>query len=53
MEKVKTTVKLSPELHGRIAAIAEREHRSAHAQMLLYLERGVEQDGQTDNREEQ
>lgn len=44
MEKVKTTVKLSPELHESIAAIAEREHRSAHAQMLIYLERGIEQD---------
>lgn len=38
------TLRLSDELHERLKAAAERDHRSLHAQMLVYAERGLEQD---------
>ena len=41
MNDRKLTLKVSDELAERIQAIAKREHRSAHAQMLVFLERAV------------
>lgn len=37
-EKERMTIYPSPELKARVEAIAEREHRSANAQVLLWLE---------------
>ena len=33
-----------PELHARLTAVARRNHRSLHSQVLTYIERGLEQD---------
>lgn len=40
----KTTVLLPPELAERLRKVAQREHRSSHAQILVYIERGLKQD---------
>ena len=40
----KTTLQIPPELDGRIQAIADRERRSKHQQMLVLLEGAVEYD---------
>ena len=38
------TVRLPDELHERLTAQAEHVRRSAHAQVLVYIERGLDQD---------
>ena len=38
------TLRLPDELHEQVKALAERDYRSLHAQMLVYAERGVKQD---------
>jgi len=43
-DKIKTTVRLDPDLHERLGQAAERDHRSMHAQMIAYIERGLTQD---------
>lgn len=37
-------VRLTVELHARLAQAAERDHRSKQAQMAYYIERGIVQD---------
>jgi len=44
MSEKKTTVVLPEDLHDRLNRAAKRERRSAHAQMLVYIERGLDQD---------
>ena len=39
-----TTLRLAPDLHARLTAVARRNHRSLHSQVLTYIERGLEQD---------
>jgi hypothetical protein len=36
-------LRLPPELHARLAALAEREHRSASAQVIHILDRWLAQ----------
>ena len=38
------TLRLPDELHEQLKAAAEHDHRSLAAQMLVYAERGLEQD---------
>ena len=38
------TLRLPDELHERLKAAAEHDHRSLHAQVLVYAERGLDQD---------
>jgi predicted transcriptional regulator len=42
--EAKTTLRLAPELNGRLRAVADREHRSVHAQVLVYIGRGLAAD---------
>ena len=37
-------VKLPADLHERLRQAAERDHRSMHAEIVSYVERGVKQD---------
>jgi hypothetical protein len=41
MAEIKQTVRLSPELHERLGQAAQRDRRSMHAQMIIYIERGL------------
>jgi predicted transcriptional regulator len=43
-EEIKMTIRLTPDLHGRLDRAAGRQHRSKHAQMLIYIERGLQAD---------
>ena len=43
------TLRLPDELHEQVKVLAERDHRSLHAQMLVYAERGVKQDKEGDD----
>jgi predicted HicB family RNase H-like nuclease len=52
MAEVKLTVRPSPEMHERLKAAAEREHRSLHGQILAYLERGLAADEARNGSEE-
>ncbi len=38
------TIRLPDELHARLSRAAERSHRSKHAQMLVYIERCLNED---------
>jgi predicted transcriptional regulator len=49
-DKIKTTVRLDPELHARLERAAGRDHRSMHSQMVAYIERGLAQDDRRDKR---
>jgi predicted transcriptional regulator len=49
-DKIKTTVRLDPDLHARLDAAAQRDRRSQHAQILSYIERGLAQDERTAKR---
>jgi hypothetical protein len=40
----RTTLRLPPALRDRLFDAAERDHRSMHQQILLYIERGLDQD---------
>jgi predicted transcriptional regulator len=42
-DEIKMSIRLPPELHARLAAAAEHDHRSKHGQMLHYVERGLDQ----------
>jgi predicted transcriptional regulator len=42
--EVKTTLRLSRELNERLKRIAEINRRSVHAQILIYVEDGLEVD---------
>lgn len=37
-------LRLRPEWKDRIKAVADREHRSVHAQLVTWIERGLNQD---------
>lgn len=50
-DEVNMTIRLKPDLHDRLTRAAERDHRSKHAQMLVYIERGLDQDEQEAGRE--
>jgi predicted DNA-binding protein len=39
-----TKIRLPAGLHERLKQAAGRDHRSMHAQMLAYIERGLDQD---------
>ncbi len=41
-KSVRTTIGLSGDLHDRLKAAAAYSHRSVHAQMLIYIERGLD-----------
>jgi hypothetical protein len=43
-DNIKTTVRLDPDLHEMLGRAAERDHRSMHAQMIAYIERGLAAD---------
>jgi predicted transcriptional regulator len=43
-DEIKMTIRLVPDLHARLSAAAERDRRSKHAQMLVYIQRGLDQD---------
>jgi hypothetical protein len=45
-----TTLRLEPDLHARLTAAARRNHRSLHSQVLAYIERGLEQDQEGNER---
>jgi predicted transcriptional regulator len=49
-DKIKTTVRLDPGLHARLEQAAERDHRSMHAQMVAYIERGLAADDRRERR---
>ena len=38
------TLRLPDELHERLKAAAEHDHRSLHAQVLVYAERGLDEE---------
>ncbi len=38
----KMTLRFTPELHARIRAIADKEHRSLHGQVVRFLEEGAD-----------
>ena len=42
--EIKMTIRLTLDLHQRLGQAAERDHRSKHAQMISYIERGLDQD---------
>jgi predicted transcriptional regulator len=44
MDETKTTIRLPHDLDRRLKEAAERNRRSVHAQMLVYIERGLDQD---------
>jgi predicted transcriptional regulator len=41
---MKTTIRLPDDVAERLKEAAERDRRSVHAQMLVYIERGLEQE---------
>jgi predicted transcriptional regulator len=43
-DEINMTIRLTPELHARLGRAAMRERRSKHAQMLVLIERGLDQD---------
>ncbi len=43
-DEIKMTIRLTPDLHERLTQAAGQDHRSKHAQMLIYIERGLDQD---------
>lgn len=43
-ERKQLTVRLDAEVHARLGRVAEQEHRSKHAQILHYIERGLATD---------
>lgn len=49
-DDIKTSVRLDPDLHEKLSRAADRAHRSMHAQMVLYIERGIAQDERTARR---
>lgn len=46
-ETINTSLRLPRDLRHQLLVIAEREHRSLHNLMLLYLRQGVERDRET------
>jgi hypothetical protein len=42
--ETRQTIRLPGKLLARLRAAAERDHRSVHSQMLVYIERGVAAD---------
>lgn len=42
-EVLKFALRLPLELHGKLKAMAEREHRSLHGQIIYLLERAVKE----------
>ncbi len=50
-DEIKMTIRLTPGLHERLGQAAERDHRSKHAQMVVYIERGLDQDDRDQARE--
>lgn len=38
-------LRLSPEMHARLKELAEREHRSLHAQIIYMLEKALDREG--------
>jgi predicted transcriptional regulator len=49
-DDIKTSVRLEPGLHKKLSEAADRDHRSMHAQMVFYIERGLAQDERTAKR---
>lgn len=48
-DETRTSIRLPDELLARLRAQAGRDHRSVHAQMLAYIERGLDQDEDQDH----
>jgi predicted transcriptional regulator len=44
---MKTTIRLPDDVAERLKKAAERDRRSVHAQMLIYIERGLAADANT------
>jgi hypothetical protein len=42
--ETRQTIRLPSKLLARLRAAADRDHRSVHAQMIVYIERGVAAD---------
>jgi predicted transcriptional regulator len=42
--ETRMTVRLPDDIHARLRAQAEHDRRSLHAQLLVYVERGLDQD---------
>jgi len=43
----KITIRLEPKLHARLRAMSQRERRSLHAQVVRYVEQGLEREEAT------
>ncbi len=41
-KETKMTLRFTPELHARLRAIADKEHRSLHGQVVRFLEEGAD-----------
>ena len=44
MSEIKMSIRLPDELHARLSRAAERDHRSMHAQMIVFIERCLDQE---------
>ncbi len=53
MADTKMTLRPSPDLKARLHEAAQRDHRSDHAQVLVYIERGLEADAAKSSTEEE
>jgi len=40
-KELKMTLRFTPQLHARVKAIADKEHRSLHGQVIRFLEEGA------------
>jgi predicted transcriptional regulator len=49
-DEIRMTIRLSPQLHERLGRAADRDRRSKHAQMILYVERGLTADERRERR---
>ena len=49
-DETRMSIRLPDELLARLRRAAERDHRSVHAQMITYIERGLGQDESEDER---
>jgi hypothetical protein len=49
-DETRQTIRLPDPLLARLREAAERDRRSVHAQMLHYIERGLDQDAERESR---
>ncbi len=41
---IRFELRLPPKLHKKVVKVAERERRSIHSQLLIYVEQGLDKD---------